>query len=215
MTTDVVVRLLAVVGGGVLGGLGLGLLAQLLARALTTKKMPRGPALIIRLLSSVICGWLLALWLFGGGGAGIGGLGGWGLGSGAGKDGGEKTTEVAKKDGEGAKGDGEAKTPAEETLRIEVLGNAALAEQDIRAGQWYRIETKEGLRLLTFGKVQDAIKNRQQERPPLRHVEIVLYNDSPNEDVPRVGQLKAWARELDDGKMKVDISKPGADAPRK
>src|SRR5262249_16507297 len=77
MTTDVVVRILAVVGGGVLGGLGLGLLAQLLARAFTTKKLPRGPALVVRLLSGVICGWLIALWLFGGGGAGIGGVG-WG-----------------------------------------------------------------------------------------------------------------------------------------
>ena len=214
MTTDVVVRILAVVGGGVLGGLGLGLLAQLLARAFTTKKLPRGPVLVVRLLSGVICGWLIALWLFGGGGAGIGGLGGWGLGSGTGKGSGEKTTEVAKKDGEGAKDDGEAKTPAEETLRIEVLGKDTLKKMDADAVRCYRIE-RSGPRLLTFEEVKEEIKKRQQQQPPLRRIEIVLYKDSPDERVPLVSELKAWARELDDRKMKVDISQPDADAPRK
>ncbi len=212
MTTDVVVRVLAVVGGGVLGGLGLGVLAQLLARVLTTKKLPRGPALVVRLLSGVICGWLLALWLFGGGGPGIGGAGGWGLGSGIGKGDGEKTTEVAKKDGERGKGDDEAKTPDEATLRIEVLGNAPLKKANLDINHRYRIETGE---LLTFEKIKETVKQRQKKQPPLRHIEIVLYEDSPNEDVRLVSDLKMWARELNDGKMKVDILKRNADAPMK
>lgn len=111
MTTDTVVKILAVVGGGVAGGLGLGLLAQLSARAFSTKKMPPWPLRIVRLLGGVICGWLVALWLFGGGGAGIGGMGGWGFGSGEGKGDGEKTTEVAKKDGTDKKASGQARTP--------------------------------------------------------------------------------------------------------
>jgi hypothetical protein len=212
MTTDVVVRALAVVGGGVLGGLGLGLLTQLLARVLTTKKLPRGPALVVRLLSGVICGWLIALWLFGGGGPGIGGAGGWGLGSGTGKGEGEKTIN---KDGAGAKGDGETKTPAEETLRIEVLGKDTLKKMDVDATRCYRVETEEGPRFLTFDEIKEDIKKRQRSQPPLRRIEIVLYKDSPDERVPLVSQLRVWAGELDDGKMKVDISQPDADAPMK
>ncbi|HEY7157944.1 MAG TPA: hypothetical protein VH575_28560 [Gemmataceae bacterium] len=210
MTTDVVVRALAVVGGGVLGGLGLGLLVQLLARVLTTKKLPRGPALVVRLLSGVICGWLIALWLFGGGGPGIGGAGGWGFGSGTGKGDGEKTAEVAKKDGEGKQSDGETKTPAEETLRIEVLGDDTLKKAGMDTSRRYRVEVGEGSRLLIFDEIKEEIKNRLRQQPPLRRVEIVVYKDSPDEGNPHVEKLKVWAGELDDGKMKVDISKPDA-----
>lgn len=215
MTTDSVVKILAVVGGGVVGGLALGLLAQLLARAFTTKKLPPWPVLTVRLLGGVICGWLVALWLFGGGGSGIGGTGGWGFGSGSGKGDGEKTVEVAKKDGEGKKDKGEAKTPADETLRIEVLGRDVLKKTDKDISHCYRVDTGEGPRLLTFEEIKEAVKKRQQEQPPLRRIEIVLYKDSPDERVPLVSRLRAWVGELNGGKIKVDISQPDADAPVK
>src|SRR5690349_3859821 len=98
MNTDSLVKILAVVGGGVLGGLAMGLLAQLLTRAFTTKKLPPWPVFTVRLLGGVICGWLVALWLFGGGGAGIGGTGGWGFGSGSGRGDGV-TTSAATRNG--------------------------------------------------------------------------------------------------------------------
>ncbi len=208
MTTDVVVKVLAVVGGGVLGGLGLGLVAQLLARAVTAKKLPRKPVLLVRLLSGLICGWLIALCLFGGGGSGIGGLGGWNFGSGSGKGDGEKTNEVVHKDGEDKKG-GEPKTPAEETLRIEVLGDDTLKNKGRDMAHRYRVETGE---LLTIDEVKKAIQERQKNKPPLHHIEIVLYEDSPNEDVPFVSDLKVWARDRD---VKVDILKSSNDVPRK
>ncbi len=111
MTTDGVVKILAVVGGGVLGGVSLGLLAQLLAKAFTARRLPRWPALVVRLLGGIICGWLIALWLFGGGGPGIGGTGGWGFGSGSGKGEGEKTIQIARIDADGEKVRGIAKAP--------------------------------------------------------------------------------------------------------
>jgi hypothetical protein len=215
LTTDAVVKVLAVVGGGVLGGLGLGLLAQLLARAFTTKKLPRWPRLVVQLLGGGICAWLVALWLFGGGGGGIGGTGGWGFGSGPGKGDGEKTTEVARKDSDSTKTSGEAVVPAADTLRIEVLGRAVLPKEDIDMQRWYRIDTEEKPRLMTFAEVKETVNGRQKKQPPLRRIAIVLYNDSPAEDVAVVSQLVAWGRDLNDGKMKLDISKRDADAPRK
>jgi hypothetical protein len=208
MMTDVVVKILAVAGSGAGGGLGLGLLAQLLLRTMALRKPPRWSVQVVRLLGGVICGWLVALWLFGGGGPGIGGTGGMGFGSGTGQGDGKKTVEVGKKNG------GTADTPSGQTLRIEVLGCAALAESDIRAEHWYRIETAEGPRLLTFAEVKEAIHKRQQEQP-LRRIEIVLYKDSPDERVPVVRQLQAWAGDQNGGKMKVDLLRPDTDAPRK
>jgi hypothetical protein len=206
-------KILAVVGGAVVGGLVVGLLAQLLTRAFTAQKLTRVPLLVTRLLGAVICGWLVGLWVFGGGGPGFGGLGGFGLGSGP--DSGAKTTETAKKEGEGKKVNSDVKTPAAETLRVEVLGKDPLQKQDADASRFYRIDSGDGPRLLTFEEVKEVVKKRQGEQPPLRRIEIVLYNDSPDKDVRIVRQLKAWAGELDSGNMKVDVSQPGANAPKK
>jgi len=209
VTTDVVVKILAVIGSGAGGGLGLGLLAQLLLRVVTIRKPPRWSVQVVRLLGGVICGWLVALWLFGGGGPGIGGAGGMGFGSGTGQGEGKKTVETGKKNG------GSAETPSGQTMRIEVLGRAALAESDIQVERWYRIETKEGPRLLTFAEVKVAIEKRQQEQPPLYRIEIVLYKDSPDERVPIVSQLRTWAADRNGGKMKVDLLRSDTDAPGK
>lgn len=215
MATDVVVKILAVVGGGVGGGLGCGLLAQLLMRAMTIRKPPRWSLVTIRLMGCVICGWFVALWLFGGGGPGIGGTGGWGFGSGLGKGERMKFEDAPKKDGDGRSNEGARPSPSGETLRIEVLGNAALSESDRKAERWYRIEAATDAHLLTFAGIKEAIEKRQQDQPPLRRIEIVLYKDSPDEHVPIVNQLRTWAGDRDGGKMKVDISRPDSDAPRK
>jgi hypothetical protein len=215
MTTDGLVKILAVVGGGVLGGFGLSLLAQLLAKALTTKKLPPWPTVIVRVLGGVICGWLVYIWLFGGGGPGIGGMGGWFSGSGTGRGEGEKTTTTAKKEGEGKKTNGEAKSPSDQTLRIEVLGQEPLKKADVKGLRCYRLDVGDGPHYWTFTEVKEAVNKRRRQEPPLRRIEIVLYKDSPDEQVPLVSQLKAWAGELDDGKMKVDVSKPDAEAPMK
>jgi hypothetical protein len=208
-------KILAVVGGAVVGALVVGLLVQLVTRAFTAQKLPRWAVLTVRLLGGVIGGWLVALWVLGGGGSGFGGLGGWSLGSGPGKGEGEKTTEIAKKDGEGKATPRDGQTPAAETLRIEVLGKASLSKADADASRYYRIDTGDGPRFLTFEEVKGAVKKRQGGEPPLRRIEIVLYKDSPDQRVPLVSRLKTWAADLEGGKMKVDVSQPDANAPIK
>jgi hypothetical protein len=217
MTIDVVVKVLAVVGGAVVGGLGLGLLAQLLARAFTVQKMPRWPLRTVRLLGGGVCGWLVALWLFGGGG-GIGGSGGWGFGSGSGQGELDKTTYPVKTNTERQTIEDEGKSPASEALRIEVLGGESLRKLRADSSHPYRIRQGETPSLLTMDEVKAAIKERQRQQPPLSRLEIVLYKDSPDKDVPLVKRLLDWGRELTvkgDGKMRVDISQPDADAPVK
>ena len=209
MTTDVVVKILAVIGSGAGGGLGLGLLAQLLLRTMTVRKPPRWSVQTIRLLGGVICAWLVALWLFGGGGSGIGGTGGLGFGSGEGQGEGKKTGDTGKKSGS------TTETPSGESMQIFVLGRANLSESDIKAERWYRIETAEGPRMLTFEEVKRAIRNRQREQSPLRRIEIVLYKDSPDENVPIVSQLRTWASDRDGGKMKVDLLRSDQEMPGK
>jgi hypothetical protein len=204
--TDAVVKILAVIGSGAGGGLGLGLLAQLLLRTMTTRKPPRWSVQTVRLLGGVICAWLVALWLFGGGGSGIGGAGGLGLGSGEGHGEGKKSVETNKKNGS------TTETPSGETMQIVVLGRANLTESDINAERWYRIETAEGPRMLTFAEVKEVIRNRQREQPLLRRIEIVLYKDSPDERVPIVSQLRTWARDQNGGRMKVDLLRSDSDA---
>jgi hypothetical protein len=209
MITDAVVKSLAVIGSGAGGGLGLGLLTQLLLRTMTLRKPPRWSVQVVRLLGGGICAWLVALWLFGGGGSGIGGTGGVGLGSGEGQGQGEKTFEISKKT------DRTTEIQGGETLRIEVLGCDALSASDARAERWYRIEATEGPRLLTFAEIKEAIRKRQQEQPSLLRIEIVLYKDSPDELVPLVSDLRTWAGDRNGGKMKVDIVKRDAEAPRR
>ena len=206
-------KILAVVGGAVVGGLMVGLLAQLVTRAFAAQKLPRVPLLVTRLLGAVIGGWLVAIWVFSGGGPGFGGLGGRWLGSGTGE--GEKKADVATKDGESKKTNSDSKAPSTETLRIEVLGQSSLQKQEVEASRYYRIDTGDGPHLLTFAEVKDVVKKRQAEQPPLRRIEIVLYNNSPSEQGEQVRDLRAWAGDLDSGRVRVDISKPDADAPRK
>lgn len=207
--TDLIVRILAVLGSGAGGGLGLGLLAQLLLRTMTLRKPPRWSVQIVRLFGGGISAWLVALWLFGGGGSGIGGTGGLGFGSGTGQGEGQKTGETGKKN------DSTAETPNGEPLRIVVLGRANLTEAQEKSERWYRLETTEGPRMLTFVELKQVIRNRQQDQPPLSRIEIVLYKDSPDERVPIVSQLRTWAGDQNGGKMQVDLVRSDRETPGK
>jgi hypothetical protein len=212
---DVLVRCLAVAGAAALGGVVLGLLTQLIVKATTTRKLPPWPLNTVRVLGEVASGWLVALWLFGGGGPGIGGMGGWGIGSGTGRGEGDKTQ--AEKD-KGGKGAGPGEVSADESLRVEVLGDPDLgriAGAGFDPRRPYRVEGTE--KLLTLEEVKKAVKDRQQQSPPLRRLVLVLYLDSPTEQGGRVEDLKAWADGLvvrgTKDKLRVDVSKLGEAAP--
>jgi hypothetical protein len=214
-------KALAVLGGAVLGGFVIGLFVQLLVRALTARKLPRWPLLAVRLLGALLTGWLVALWVFGGAGPGLGGSGGWGFGSGTGAGQGTTPQPGAVEQGPTPeKKPGAEPTPAgPDSLRVEILGDAAL-EKSAGAGfdhdRRYRVEGKDGPRLLGFDELKEFVKQRQKQQPPLRRIEIVLYEDSPAPGVPLVSRLEAWARDLPvkgNGKVTVDVSSPGREAP--
>ncbi len=206
MTTELPVRILAVIGAAVGGGLGLGLLAQLLLRAFAARKPPRWSMAIVRTLSGLICGWLVALWLFGTGRPGLGGSGGLGLGEGASVgDANEKTNPFQTKNDGGA-----SKVSDEQTLRVEVLGMEALRSANRDAAHCYRLDKSDGTVFLTWPELKDEM-NRRRDHVSLRRVEIVLYKDSPNDDRAVVTQLKNWSRER---KLQVDVVKSTADTPR-
>ena len=220
-SVDVLVRCLAVAGAAALGGILIGLLSQLIVKATTTRKLPPWPLNTIRVLGAVASGWLVALWLFGGGGPGIGGTGGWGFGSGSGRGEGDKQLAEKDKDGKdkGAQGkDSTTPVPADESLRVEVLGDPALmriAGTNFHPARCYRVAGAGGGKLLTLAEVKEAIMQRQS--PPLRRLVLVLYTDSPEKQVGRVEVLKSWADDLvvrgTKDKLRVDFSEPDEAAP--
>jgi hypothetical protein len=204
-----VVKGLAVLGGAVLGGLLTGVLAQLLVKALTARKVPRFPLLTLRLLGAILAGWLVALFVFGGGGSGLGGLGGWGFGplepkdSTAKKDGAARDTTDAAKDQSSGKGPGPL---LDSVQRVEVLTDPAvekvLGKDGVERRRFYRIEGARANDLLTFDALKEKIRERLKQPPPLQRLDIVTREDSPDKDVPRVAELRRWA---EDQKLKVEF----------
>jgi hypothetical protein len=210
-------RWLAVIGGGVVGGLLIGFLTGMLVRLVSTRKMPRWARNVVRVTGAVACGWLVAVILFGGGGSGFGGSGGGYLGGGSGEGSSSPSTPQSSGPVSPSSKASPAVPPAENTLRVEVLGPAPLRQLTGKpdAENRYRVEGEGGPQLLTLKEVKDFILARQKREPPLRRVVIVVYNDSPAPDKEFVTELKAWAHDLpaDGGKMKVTVDLPDEAAP--
>jgi len=103
-------------------------------------------------------------------------------------------------------------------MSIEVLGRDSLNKGEADASRWYRIDRDKGPQLLTYDEIKEAIKQRRKGQQPLRRIKIVLYENSPAQDVLVVKQLVDWIKDLDakgGDKVKVDSSGPGANAPMK
>jgi hypothetical protein len=214
---SVPIKVLAVVGGAVIGAFLVSFLANLMARGLTTRKLPPWARNVLRLLGAVVFGWLVALWLFGGGGPGIGGIGGWGIGSGTGR--GDSTAKQNSGPTPPATTKGKEETPGgpAEAVHVEVLGDSALKKMKpaVDLERRYRVETAEG-RLMNLKEVKAFIQDRMKHEPPLRRVVLILYKDSPDRALSSVRDLETWASDLmtaDKQKMKVDFQEPDKDAP--
>jgi hypothetical protein len=210
------VKILAIFGGAVLGGLLLGYFTQVLVRMVSTQKMPTWARNVVRLLGAVVVGWVLALWLFGGPGPGIGGSGGWGFGQDSGS--GTSKAKAPEKGGPSSAKETPEVPSADSTVRIEVLGPDALQRLSGKADQahCYRVDTEAGPRLMSLPEVKDFLRGRLKKEPPLRRVSLVLYKDSPDKSVPLVRELKDWAGDLTtDGsrKMPVDVLESDKNAP--
>jgi hypothetical protein len=212
------IKILAVLGAATLGGWCLGLVATALSRAYFAQKIPPRPMWFIRTAGFLACGLLGYWWLFGGGGAGIGGGGGIFGGAGGGPKEGvvkQKDETTGKdRDKEKDKADKEdkdkdrAKVPPDETLRVEVLGDAALKKiarrDDFDGAKRYRAAGKRDL--LTLEGVKALVKKRRSDGPTLGKLEIVLYADSPARDRPLVAELESWAKDLPEERQPLTVT---------
>jgi hypothetical protein len=215
---DMVWRLVAVAVAAVAGGLGTGALVQTGSQMAMQRKLPPWLARIFRLVGGAAVGFLAALGLLGGGGGWGFGFGGAGAGAGSGTNSGPVAL-VEKHDAP------QTEVPAvsvSEVLRIEVLGDPALARmvgKQFDGSRCYRVETDGQVRMLTLAEIKDMLRKRQEVDPPLRKVVLTLYNDSPDKDVLRVSELRRWVEDelppRASEKVVVDVESLGQDAPAK
>jgi hypothetical protein len=214
-----VIRVLAIIGGGAVGAFATGLLTQVIVRGYTGKQVPRWVVWTLRILGGLALGWLVCLLVYSQGNSLFGGFGG----GGSGKDRGQETAPAVTvpKDSLPADKDQPKDTAAASdkstVLAVEVLGDPTLQQlvnsgrqPSLDAQRCYRLAGDEPAKLLTLDEVKDLIKKRLKQEPPLRRLELVLYKDSPQKQVPRVADLKKWA---DSEKLLVDFKEPGEVAP--
>jgi hypothetical protein len=189
---DWLMRGLAVIGASALGGFGAGLIVQLSARLMTTRKTPRPVLRLIRIGGAITCGLLVAMALFR-----TGGPGGGGSGEGGGKDAGMGPYIVSRD-----KDTAQPKNPPAggNSLRIVVVPSAD--------GHCYRIDGQEPAQ--TFDEVKALVAVRRAQATPLAKLVIVLYDDSPDQGTPIVQQLESLAQ---DNGLTPEISKPPGKAP--
>jgi hypothetical protein len=188
-----VVRILAVAGGALVGGLGSGLLLQLLVRLTTAGKTPKWAVQFVRVLGAIAGAWLVYLFLFGGSGGGGSGSGWWPGGSGGGLGTGKEGTEPGStaREGPTTRETGrEHVSPLSKasTLRVEVLGDSR-----VEKAHFYRPEGEGPL--LNLEDVKKRVERRREQAPPLQKIEIVLYENSPDQDTAVVKELESWARQ--------------------
>jgi hypothetical protein len=187
--------------------LALGLLAQGLVKLMTAQKIPPWPLNGVRLGGAVVAGWLVALWLFGGGGGGLGGTGG-GL-FGGGKDRGKGDGIVPGKEAPGPPKKADKGGPAAKkgVLPVEVLTNDAArrdgGSEAARKAAWYRLEGAEKNDLRTLGEIE---KQMDEAKPPLKGLVILLRgDDNPARPAGRVQDL---ARAAEQRGLKVEYITP-------
>jgi hypothetical protein len=90
-----------------------------------------------------------------------------------------------------------------EVMRIEMLGGQRVQEQ--------RFYVSEGQTApQTLAELRQAIDDRQKRTPPLKGIEIVIYENSVARDHPAVRDLERWAREHD---LAVTVSFPKREGP--
>src|SRR5260370_13000500 len=182
-------RVVAVTGGAVIGGLASGMLFSLIARIAFKERPPRSMKRFVQFLGAIALG--LAAWKmplgFGGSGDGLGGLG----------FGGSETGTATNNTGEGEKVQTENKAVRSEkpptsrsdgnTLRIEMLGGPGL-----ESGRLYLLEGERESK--TLAEVRKAIQVRQQQKePPLKGIEIIIKEHSVARNHAAVSDLEEWA----------------------
>jgi hypothetical protein len=201
-TIGVVIKGLAVIGGGVVGGLVVGWLIRVLVLLFAGQRLPRWLHWVFRALGALLVGWLVYLYVFGGGGSGFGGFGG--TGTGGNNPPAEKDTVKDKPATDNKDGKDNSSTMIineSETLTVEVLSEPDLKRVHSKplnpnnpAPTPYRILNGDG-KLRSRPEIQEYIEKRQKRKPPLRKIILVLYKETPRELQEPVYSLKTWAED--------------------
>jgi hypothetical protein len=213
--------LLAIVGGAALGALLAGWAARLLTRWMTARPAPRWLLVVVRVLGAIVLGLLVAVWVWNGGGWGPfgNGPGPGGLpGAGPSADTNHPAGPPAGSTDSGGKSPREKDEPPptpETTLSVEVLtdaavrraaGDKAAGERAVKEGRYYRLADKDPKDLQTLDGIEDVIKRRKAEKPPLQQLLLVLTrDDGPGTTAKSVRQLYALGQQYG---LNPDYSKP-------
>jgi len=184
------VKLLAVAGGATFGWLAIGFLASLLRRALGVGSVPRLPLLVARALGAAVAGVAIWLWVFGHGGAGIGGPGGTSVGGAPGS-------------GKGTSQDKPRPTPLASPNRANTLSIVMLGGDAVQEDRFYQILGEK--KALTLKELKELIRQRQA-----KGIEITITGDSVAKETPPVTGLQEWARQND---LTVSLVLPEKRAP--
>jgi len=200
---ETIIRVLAIVGGAVVGGLFIGMLAQVLIKFTTRKPAPRFVKNVVRLLGAVAVGLAVYLFVFGPGGGGLGGFG-WGLGgSGSGTTGHSGTTQTGL---EGTPRERPQTTSARPSERERVLAIEMLGGARVKDNRFYLAEGEK--EPATLEEVRKTLEKRLQSRPPLKAIDIIISEDSVSERDPAVSKLRQLAEQLN---LDVYVKTPAAE----
>lgn len=191
---DILVRLLAVVGGAAAGATGIGLLLRFAGKLVGAKSAPRRPVLVLRGLAGLAGGWVAWLLVFGTGGFGIGGPGGFGRGGGqnAGVEGSASNTQLAS-----------VTSPVEprKSLAILMLGGGRVKQE-----RFYLPVGDSTPK--TLSELKELIRQRQKNG--VNEIEIMVYDNSVAKDHAAVAALEEWSKQ---NQMSVKLTFSPGEAP--
>ena len=183
-------RPLAVFGGIALGAYLSVLLANLLYKRISKKPLPNWVSFSFRTLGGITGGWVVFIYLFGGGGDGIGGPGG----AGNGRNNNKFTTPVATespadKDNQLKKND-----PSKVVINLRVLTDESakkMMQGNYQPKKYYLLSDKpdelfdiESL----LSHLNSVLKSSMIER-----IDFVIGVDDPDRDTNRVRLVRNWA----------------------
>jgi len=195
-----VVSALAVAGAGVIGYLLTLFLLWLISKFAFDKKLPKPVTRLVGILGGVALALLVFGLLFNGGGGG-----GWGLGPGLGFGTGSGTGEEKQKQPDG-KDAGPPKTPRQDST--EITGNEAGAATPLQVlmlgGDRVKGTSEAELtyyQVLPDGKaynladLKSLIRERKNNKPPIRELLIIIRSDSVSHDHPAVKRLETFVHD--------------------
>lgn len=192
----IAMKVLAIFGGILLGGLLIGFIARVAVKLLTTRSLPLWGVRFMRLLGGVAGGWLVWLFVFGGGGSGLGGSGGFGFGgSGNSKDTPEEKKDKKPEVEKPPKKDDIKGNEKKNILRVAILGLDPLkklqGKDDPDYRRCYLIEGETPQEVHDLEGIQKVIRERRKEEKDLKVI-VVIYTDSPDKEGPLAKKLFNW-----------------------